>query len=148
MKIFFNQHLFKSLGLNLALVFLLTFNQVVFAAAGKFLFVNGDVSVVAANGQSNKAKKGDELNEGDAVVTTSSGYAQIKMEDGGSVSVRPDTNFKVNKFQFDGKEDGSEKSFFSLSKGSVRAVTGLVGKKHRENYKIETATSWSTSPKA
>ena len=141
MKIFFNQHLFKLLGLNAALVLMLLFNQVVFAAAGKFLFVNGDVSIFAANGQLHKAKKGDELNEGDAVVTKSSGYAQIKMQDGGAVSVRPDTNFKVNKFQFDGKQDGSEKSFFSLSKGSVRAVTGLIGKKHRENYKIETATA-------
>ena len=111
------------------------------SAAGKFLFVNGNVKVVDPSGKSHLTKKGDEVSEGDSVVTDSSGYAQIRMKDGGSVSVRPDTTIKIDSFNFNGKEDGSERSTISLSKGSVRAITGLVGKTHRENYKIQTATA-------
>ena len=111
------------------------------SAAGKFLFVNGNVKVVDPSGKSHPTKKGDEVSEGDSVVTDSSGYAQIRMKDGGSVSVRPDTTIKIDSFNFNGKEDGSERSTISLSKGSVRAITGLVGKTHRENYKIQTATA-------
>jgi len=111
-----------------------------YASAGKLLFVNGDVVIQDLTGKQHKGQKGGELNEGDSVITSPNGFAQIRMDDGGAVSVRPESNFKITKFQFNGKTDGSEKSSFSLINGSIRAVTGAIGNAHRENYKIETAT--------
>jgi len=112
-----------------------------YASAGKLLFVNGDVLIQDLTGKQHKGQKGGELNEGDSVITSPNGFAQIRMDDGGAVSVRPESNFKITKFQFNGKTDGSEKSSFSLINGSIRAVTGVIGNAHRENYKIETATA-------
>ncbi len=118
-----------------------SFSGSAFAVAGKFQFVNGEVQVINAAGAQHKVQKGDSINEGDTVAAAADGFAQIKMEDGGFFAVRPDTEFKVDTFQFNGKEDGSEKGVFSLIKGSLRSVTGLIGKKHRDNYKINTATA-------
>ena len=133
--------LIRHTGWSILFLAALAFSGSAFALAGKFQFVNGDVSVVSASGQGHAVKKGDAINAGDSVVTTAGGFAQIRMEDGGIVSVRPDTSFKVDAFEFDGKDDASGKSFFSLVKGSLRSVTGLIGKLHHENYRITTANA-------
>ena len=115
--------------------------NVSFAVAGKFQFVNGEVQVLDASGKARIAKKGDAIDQGETVASGTNGFAQIKMEDGGFFAVRPDTEFKIDTFKYEGKEDGSEKGVFSLIKGSLRSVTGVVGKKHKDNYKINTATA-------
>jgi hypothetical protein len=63
------------------------------------------------------------------------------MEDGGIIAVRPDTKLKFDSFKFNGKQDGTEQSFFSLVKGGFRAVTGLIGKINKPNYRITTPTA-------
>ncbi len=134
-------HYVKPLSVALLTALSITFSGSVFAVAGKFQFVNGEVQVIDTAGKSRLAQKGGAIDEGETVSSSGNGFAQIKMEDGGFFAVRPDTQFKVDTFQFNGKEDGSEKGVFSLIKGSLRSVTGLIGKKHKDNYKIQTATS-------
>ncbi len=119
----------------------IAFSSSAFAVAGKFQFVNGEVQVLDASGKARIAKKGDAIDQGETVASGTNGFAQIKMEDGGFFAVRPDTEFKIDTFKYEGKEDGSEKGVFSLIKGSLRSVTGVVGKKHKDNYKINTATA-------
>jgi hypothetical protein len=83
-------------------------------------------------------KKGEAVNEGDTLLSSPSAYAQIRMEDGGMVAMRPDTRLKIDRFTFDGHQDGTERSFFSLFKGGFRAITGQIGKKNKANYRITT----------
>lgn len=124
------------------LVFFSTvFSQTAFAIAGKFQFVNGNVQVINAAGESRTIKKGDMVDAGETVSSSPDGFAQIRMEDGGFFAVRPNTQFRIDTFKYEGKEDGNEKGIFSLIKGSLRSVTGIIGKKHKDNYKIQTATS-------
>ena len=120
---------------------ILAFPGAAFAIAGKFEFVNGQVQIIDATGTQHNVSKGDVINQGDTISASANGFAQVKMEDGGFFAVRPDTQFRIDTFNFNGKEDGSEKGVFSLIKGSLRSVTGLIGKVHRDNYKINTASS-------
>ncbi len=108
------------------------------SVAGHVQFVNGDVQLTTAAGQIHKILKGDAVNEGDTLTSAPAASAQIKMQDGGFVAMRPDTKLKFDQFVFAGKQDGSEKSFFSLFKGGFRAVTGLIGQVNKQNYKITT----------
>ena len=108
------------------------------AVAGHVQFVNGEVQITTPTGQTRMAQKGDAINEGDTLTSAQKASAQIKMQDGGFVAVRPDTQLKFDQFVFAGKEDGSEKSFFSLFKGGFRAVTGLIGRINKQNYRITT----------
>lgn len=108
------------------------------AVAGHVQFINGEVNITSPIGQTRPAKKGDPINEGDTLTSAPSASAQIKMQDGGFVAVRSDTKLKFDQFVFAGKQDGSEKSFFSLFKGGFRAVTGLIGRINKQNYKITT----------
>ncbi len=129
------------LALSTLAVISILFSAPAFAVAGKFQFVNGEVQVLDAAGKARSAKKGDAVDEGETVSSGSNGFAQIRREDGGFFAVRPETEFKIDTFKYEGKEDGNEKGIFSLVKGSLRAVTGVVGQKHKDNYKINTATA-------
>lgn len=108
------------------------------AASGHILFVHGDVRIVNASGQERGVKKGEELQEGDTVITGKTGAAQVRMVDGGFLAVRPNTQLKVDTFRYAGKTDGSEKGIFTLTKGTFRAITGAVGKVNKENYEVRT----------
>jgi hypothetical protein len=106
--------------------------------AGHVLFVNGNVQVTDSAARTRLLQKGDEINESDTVITAKGATAQIKMRDGGYIVIRPDSRLKFDSFIFSGEEDGSERSFFSLLKGGIRAITGLIGQKHKKSYRITT----------
>lgn len=108
------------------------------AIAGHVQFVHGKVQLTTATGVVHAIKKGEAVNEGDTLVSSLGASAQIRMEDGGIVAMRPDTKLKIDRFSFNGQQDGTEKSFFSLFKGGFRAITGLVGQKNKVNYHITT----------
>lgn len=120
---------------------LVTASGSAFAEAGIFQFAAGDVRLVNLAGAERAARKGEPLNEGDTILTGSNGSAQIKMADGGFISVRANTRMKVDSYTYIGKQDGSEKSFFSLMAGGFRALTGLIGKLNKDNYKITTPSA-------
>jgi hypothetical protein len=111
------------------------------AVAGRVQFVAGDVRVVDAAGREQPMKKGQDINEGDTVLSAQSGSAQLRMIDGAIVALRPATQLKIVGYAFNGKEDGSERASFSLLKGGLRAITGLIGKTNKDHYKLETPTA-------
>ena len=132
--------LFSVLGV--AIFALILSSQAAYAAvAGRVQFVIGNVQITNEAGNTHPLKKGDSVNEGDAVSTATSSSAQIKMQDGGFIAIRPETQMKFDKFVFNGTQDGEERSSLSLLKGGFRAVTGLIGQKNKQNYKITTTVA-------
>lgn len=123
-------------------VFLTLLGQAAYAGiAGHARFVNGQVQITNAAGQTHALQKGDPVHESDTLTTAKESSAQIKMLDGGLIAVRPDSKLKFDSFVFSGEEDGNEKSFFSLIRGGFRAITGLIGQKNKANYRITTSGS-------
>lgn len=109
--------------------------------AGRVQFVAGDVRVVDAGGKASPLRKGQDVNEGDTLLSGPSGSAQLKMIDGAIVAVRPGTELKVIDYVFNDAEDGKESASFSLVKGGLRAITGVIGKTNKEKVKIATPTA-------
>ncbi len=107
--------------------------------AGRVLVAVGDVSATRA-GKTIPLKFGSEVESGDTLRTGVTSNAQIRLTDGGIVALRPQSEFRLDEYHFSGKNDGSEKGFFSLLKGGFRTVTGLIGKANRDSYKV-TATA-------
>lgn len=106
--------------------------------AGRVQFVQGVVQVSDSVGRVQPLQKGDAVNEGDTVISASEASAQIRMLDGGFIAIRPNTRMKFDQFRFNGKADGTERNFFSLFKGAFRAVTGLIGRTNKANYRVTT----------
>ncbi|MBX9965054.1 MAG: FecR family protein [Burkholderiales bacterium] len=109
--------------------------------AGKFLVAVGEVKLIGKDGKTRAAARGGELLEGDTIVTGADSLAQIRLQDNGLLSVRPNTEMKLDKFSFAGADDRKATLLISLVQGGLRSITGLIGKAHREGYKISTATA-------
>jgi hypothetical protein len=108
------------------------------SVAGVFQFVAGEVNVQVAAGAQRPARKGTPLSVGDTVVSGDAGTAQIKMGDGAIVVVQPRSRLTVVAFHYEGREDGTERAHYRLEQGGFRAVTGVIGRRNRDNYLIET----------
>lgn len=110
------------------------------AGAATVDFASGNVAAVQADGRSRTLAKGGEVNAGE-MVDTGSGRAQLRFSDGALVSLSPQTQFRIDEYQFKGQTDGSEKGFFSLLKGGLRTITGAIGRGKRDNYKLGTTVA-------
>ncbi|MGB4118028.1 MAG: FecR domain-containing protein [Polaromonas sp.] len=112
----------------------------VHASAGVAQFIAGDVNVRGADGKTDALQKGRDIESGQAIVTGTNGRAQVKFSDGGLISLQPNTEFKIANYvdKADPKED---RFLVDLLRGSMRAITGLIGKRNRANYKVTTTTA-------
>ena len=63
---------------------------------------------------------------------------QVKMADGGMIAVRPDTQLKFDIFTLAQNKGDPQNSVISLIEGSMRAITGLIGKNNKQEYKVNT----------
>jgi hypothetical protein len=105
--------------------------------AGKVLFIIGQVE--AQNlGQTRPLAKGDPVRVGDTLVSGKGASLQLRMEDGGTIVLRPESLLAIESFAYKGKQDGSEHIALALLTGGFRAVTGSIGNLHKENYSIRT----------
>jgi hypothetical protein len=111
------------------------------APAGTIIFAVGDAQVISANAAPRAAEKNLVVNEGDTLVTGKTGAIHVRMNDTAFISVRPDTRLVVQSFVWNGKEDGLERAVFSLLRGGFRTITGVIGRRTKENYLVNTPTA-------
>ncbi|MFA7291029.1 MAG: FecR family protein [Rhodocyclaceae bacterium] len=104
-------------------------------------FSAGSVTAVSSTGAQRPLTKGAEVSNGDTIRTGDGGRAQVRFSDGALVSLQPATEFRIDNYQFANKPDGQEKGFFSLLKGGMRTITGLIGRRNRDNYKVTTSVA-------
>jgi hypothetical protein len=103
-------------------------------------FAIGNVTAIGPNGQSRQVGKGTPIDEGE-MIATNNGRAQLRFTDGAQVSLQPQSEFRIDQYKYEGKTDGSEKGFFSLLKGGLRTITGLVGRNNKQNYQVSTTVA-------
>jgi FecR protein len=110
------------------------------APAARVEFAMGDPVAVSPSGQSRSLVKGVQVESGETVYTKS-GRMQLRFTDGAYVSLQPNSEFRIDEYRYDGKTDGSERGFFSLLKGGMRTITGLVGRTNKKNYQVSTTVA-------
>jgi len=104
----------------------------------QFIAVVGEVRILGRDGAPRAAARGAELRDGESVVTGANGLAQLRFADGGMISVRGNTELKLDRFAYRGQDDRGASLFMSLLKGGFRSVTGLIGQLNRDGYKVNT----------
>ena len=108
--------------------------------AGRFLSVVGDVRVGREGAPQRVAQRAAEFYEGESIVTAVGALAQLRMTDGALMSVRGDTEIKLERFSYAGEQDRNASFLMSVLKGGLRSITGVIGRQNRERYRIKTAT--------
>ena len=105
-------------------------------AAGKLDFVEGDALIEPKGGPSRIAKVGEPIYQADTITTFASAEVHVSMVDGGYLSLRENTKITVTVYAANG--DDNDSSLIDLAKGTIRSVTGWIGKYHRSSYQIRT----------
>jgi len=121
----------------IALAVATAFPAASFAAAGRVEFAIGGARAISKEGAARTLAKGADINSGDTIKTTD-GRVQVRFTDGGYMSLQPNTEFIVENYAYDGKQDGAERGFFRLVEGGLRAITGVVGRNNRPAYRVAT----------
>lgn len=109
--------------------------------AGQVMVATGSVKVIDAQGRERALEKGGELKTGDRIVTGEDGLAQVRMADGGYLSIRAGTEMKVDAFTYDEKNQQNSNFLVSLVKGGFRSITGLIGRTNPNAYKVVAGTA-------
>ena len=110
-------------------------------AAGRFIAVTGEVKIVGADGVAREATRGGEFRPGESIVTGTNALAQVRMTDGGALSVRAESQLKLEGYRFQGNDDPEPSFFASLIKGGFRTITGLIGRGRRDSYRVATTSA-------
>jgi len=109
--------------------------------AGTVTHLSGALLAKKADGTVKILALKSEVESGDTLVAEKNTYAQLKLIDNSEITLKPNTTFKIEHFDYDeGKPDG-DNAAFSLLKGGLRSVTGLLGKRNKEKFALKTPTA-------
>ena len=106
------------------------------ARSGTFKTVQGGVKVVQGDAQ-RAVIPGAGVQEAERVQTDASGSAVLMLRDGTSIAIGPNTTVDISRFQFDGTTQQGSLAVRVLQ-GTIRMVTGLLGKVQPDNVKVTT----------
>jgi len=104
---------------------------------GHIIYSTGEIQATN-NGESRDLKRGSTIVEGDTIKSGSSTRSQLRMADGALIALRPNTEFSFEKYQYRENDDANNSSIFNLIKGGFRTISGLIGKKSKQNYRVKT----------
>src|SRR5260221_1012919 len=130
----------RVLGLAIALAFAAV-SAGTLASTGTVTQLSGTLSVKKADGSVRILAKNSQIESGDTINTERESFAQIKFSDGAQLTLKPNTAVKIESFKYPEEKPQEDSFLYSLVKGGLRAVTGVVGKRSKDKYQLGTATA-------
>ena len=127
--------------LLLAVGLLLPWSAQAQISAARVMSVSGDVKVSDALGNVRVLQKGAEIKSGEKIITADGALAQLRLNDGGFMSIRPGTEMVIDRFQYDEKNASNSSLLISLIRGGLRSISGLIGKTNPDGYQIKSNTA-------
>ena len=115
--------------------------SMVMASSGTITQLSGTLSVRKADGSVRILSQRSTIESGDTINTERESFAQIRFTDGGQVTLKPNSSVKIETFRFAEEKPQEDSFLYSLVKGGLRAVTGVVGKRSKDKYQLGTATA-------
>ena len=111
------------------------------AGAGTVTHLGGVLFATRADGTKKLLSVKSEIQVGDTLKTEANTFARIKFTDGSEVVLRPETVFQVNAYSYNSGEKQKDSFLVSLLKGGMRSVTGMLGKRSPEQFKLTTSAA-------
>lgn len=109
--------------------------------AGTVVNLNGPLVAKKSDGTVKVLAVKSVVEEGDVLVTEKATYARIRFTDDSEITLRPNTQFRIDSFNFEESKPEKDSATFNLVKGGLRAVTGSLGKRNNERFGMNTPTA-------
>ena len=112
-------------------------------AQGTVQYLSGTLSVQRPDGSVKVLAERSSVSVGDVITTQRDSYAQLRFSDGGQVTLRPETQVKIEGYAYDEGRPERDNFAMQLFKGGLRSLTGLIGKRsnNRNAYRMVTSTA-------
>ncbi|MCG8377863.1 MAG: FecR domain-containing protein [Proteobacteria bacterium] len=111
------------------------------APVAKIAFLNGEVSAISKDNQTRELALSVPVFEGDTIITGKGSYVVLAFNDKSRMSLKAETEIKIEKHTYISPDSDKNNAAYSLFKGGIRALTGLISKKKKDNYKLKTPTA-------
>ena len=108
---------------------------------GQVTHLSGTLMAKRADGTVKVLAVKSDVIEGDTLATQDGTYARLKFNDGAEVVLRPTSQLKVDAYQFAEAEPKRDNVVLSLLRGGLRKVTGLIGRRNRDNVRLAAPTA-------
>jgi len=133
----------KCIAINalLLLVLLVTEAGAYAAEAGVVTHLSGPLLAKKADGTVMILSQKSIVEQGDTLISEKDTYARIKFIDNSEITLRPNSQLKVENFSFDEAKPENDHAIFGLIKGGLRAITGLLGKRSKERFGLNTPSA-------
>ena len=110
--------------------------------AGKVGYMSGTLVAQRTDGTIRVLVPKSEVFAGDTLVTAKDSYAQVRMNDGALMTLRPHSNLKIESYRFSKEEPQSDNAVLRFLKGGFRTLSGLIGKRgDPDAYKLRAAAT-------
>lgn len=109
------------------------------ATAGVVLASRGEVYATGHNGDTRSLATSSRIYSGDLIRTGRSAAVQLRFNDGTLLSLKENTQFRVDEYEHNAETNTLSKAFYSLLKGGFRSVTSLLSKNNKRAYRVSTA---------
>jgi hypothetical protein len=110
-------------------------------ASAKTVVVVGEVNAIDAAGLRRRLAVGGSLYPGDTLETTAGATTVLAFRDDSRMTVGSASQFRVDSFVFDNANPKEGRFLVTLLRGSLRALTGLIGKANSRNVGFTTSTA-------
>lgn len=111
------------------------------SVVGRVAFIKGKVSAKKEGKEIRTLTSGAPLYESDEITTDQNAYVVLVFRDQSRVTLKAETEFKIEKYNYDTEDPESDGSFFRLVKGGMRALSGVMSKRNPQTYKVRTAVA-------
>lgn len=104
--------------------------------------LSGTLFVQRADGTVRLLSERSEVRQGDVLTTERDSYAQLRFTDGAVVTLRPNSQVRIDSYRFVDAQPGNDNFAIALLKGGLRKVTGLIGRRGtRDAFRLVTPTA-------
>lgn len=109
--------------------------------AGTVTHLSGPLLAKKVDGTVKVLSQKSNVENGDTLISEKDTYARIKFIDNSEITLRPNSQFKIEDFSFEDDKPEKDNASFNLVKGGLRAVTGALGKRSKEKFGMNTPTA-------
>lgn len=109
--------------------------------AGRVIMVKGKVEAVDAKGKKRLLRRGLRVYTGETLNTAAKSSLRLVMSDRSMLSLDASASMKIDNYQYKPKAPAQDKMSISVLKGSLRSLTGVIGKRSKDDVSLNTAVA-------
>jgi hypothetical protein len=109
--------------------------------AGVVVQVSGAMSARSPAGAVKPLQAKSEVESGDTLTTAAGAYALVRFIDNSELTLKPGSSVVIDQFSFAAEQPEADRAVFTLVKGGLRSVTGILGKRSKDKFALKTPSA-------